>query len=89
MRTGMSPLRKLMQISQDRRLHRRRCFSVTSRIDALRTTKETTDDKGFIGEAFQGHFLMLCREGANDILFCEIYRNCRRDAKGLQKSSNT
>lgn len=29
-----------------------RHFSVTSRIDALRTTKETTDYNEFIGEAF-------------------------------------
>lgn len=48
----MSPLKKLIQISQGRRLHRSRCPSVTSTIDALRTTKETIDEDGFIGEAF-------------------------------------
>lgn len=48
----MSPLKQLVQISQGRRLHGSRHFSVTSRIDALRRTKETTDEDGFIGEAF-------------------------------------
>lgn len=48
----MSPWKKLIQISQGRRLHRSSSyFSVTARIDALRT-KETTNDNGFIGEAF-------------------------------------
>jgi len=41
MRTRVSSLRKLMQTSQGRRLHRSRHFSVTWTVEAVRTMKET------------------------------------------------